>query len=242
LGSALAGIKAGVLAGLAYIGTLAFFNVAVLYISRQDILNYIANNFSQVCAPVKVVNGTSIQDCFATLAPVYVPFVAFLGFFVALVYAGIFGRIYEFIPGRSPSFKGLTVAPIVAINLILFQLVGFTFEESARVALLLVLVGTTISYGLLLGNLYRRYTRVVEFVSQDESSLRILVGRSDLTGKKRTLATKSTHALRADVSDDSSFRGWTVSGGVSVEDPRSFETTMEITGDGLLKGLVSKKY
>lgn len=242
MGSILAGVKAGVIAGLVYIGTLALFNVAVLYISRGDVLNYIANNFSQVCSPVSTVNSTSIQDCFDSLAPVYVPFVAFIGFSLTLGYSALFGRVYERIPGPSPSRKGLVIAPVVAINLVLFQLIGFTFEQSATEGVIVVLILTTVAYGLLLGRLYRRYTRVVHFVSQDEAALRIIVGRSDFTGKTTTLGAKSTHNVEARVAHDSSFRGWTASGGVTVEDPKSFETSIEINGDGLLKGLVSKKY
>jgi hypothetical protein len=242
LGSILAGVKAGVIAGLAYIGTLALFNVAVLYLSKGDVLNYIANNFSQVCSPVSTVNSVSVQECFDSLAPVYIPFVAFVGFSLTLGYSALFGRIYERIPSPSHSLKGLVIAPIVAINLILFQLVGFTFEQSATEGVILVLIISTVAYGFILGKLYRRYTRTIQFVSQNESALRIIVGRSDLTGKTTTLAARSTHNVEAKVSDDSSFKGWTVSGGVTVEDPKSFETSIEVNGDGLLKGLVSKKY
>ncbi|MDV3294092.1 MAG: hypothetical protein LYZ70_07460 [Nitrososphaerales archaeon] len=242
MGSTLAGVKAGVIAGLVYIGALAISNVIVLYASEPDVLTYITNNFAQVCSPVPTVNSTTVQDCFASLAPVYLPYVAFIGFIVTLVYSGVFGRFYDLIPGKSFRFKGLVIAPLVAINLLVFQLVGITFEVSATVVLMIVLIGSTIAYGLLLGGLYKRYTRVVQFVSQDESALKIIVGRSNLTGKSRTFAAKSSHEVRADVADDSSFRGWTVSGGVTVEDPKSFETSMEVNGDGLLKALVTKKH
>ncbi len=230
------------IAGLVYIGALALVNVIVLYAAEPDVLTYITNNFAQVCFPVPTVNSTTVQDCFASLAPVYIPFVAFVGFLLALIYSGIFGRIYDSIPGRSSRIKGLAIAPIVAINLLLFQLVGITFEESATVILTITLLVSTIAYGLLLGELYKRYTRVIQFVSQDEAALKIIVGRSNLTGKSRTFALKSSHEVKADVADDSSFRGWTVSGGVTVEDPKSFETTMEVNGDGLLKAQVTKKY
>jgi uncharacterized protein DUF6789 len=238
----LAGIKAGVIAGIAYIGTLAAANLVLLYVSRQDILNYITSNFSLVCSPVNSVNATSIQDCFNSLAPVYLPFIAFFGFFVTLVYSAVFGRLYDRLPGRSPVLKGMTVAPLAAITLVYFQLLGFTFELSATEALVVVLLVSTIAYGILLGRFYKRYTRLIQFVSEDESGLRIVVGRSDLTGKTCTLAANSSHNIEAKVSDDSSFKGWSVSGGVAVEDAKSFETTMEVNGDGLLKGLVAKKY
>jgi len=238
----LAGLKAGVIAGIAYIGTLIVANLAVLYLSKPEILQYITNNFAQVCSPVSSVNATTIEDCFDSLAPVYLPFIAFLGFFVTLVYSAVFGRLYDRLPLRSPSFKGLLLAPLAAISLVYLQLIGFTYELFATEALVLVLLISTVAYGVILGRFYRRYTRVVQFVSEDDSALRIVVGRSDLTGKTTTMAANSSHNIEAKVAEDSSFKGWSVSGGVTVEDARSFETTMEVSGDGLLKGQVAKKY
>jgi len=229
-------------AGIFYIGSLALANLGILYFSKQDILTYITNNYSYVCAPVNSVNATSVQDCFNSLAPVYLPFIAFIGFFITLAYSSVFGRMYDWLPGKSPSLKGLFVAPLVALSLLFFQVLGFTFELSATEALVVVLIAATLAYGILIGRLYKRYTRVVQFVSEDESALRIIVGRTDLTGKTTTLAANSTHRIEAKVSDDSSFKGWGVSGGVAVEDVRSFESTMEVKGDGLLKGQVAKKY
>lgn len=242
MGSVLAGIKAGVVAGIVYIGALVVANLGILYVLRQDVMDFVTNNYSLVCTPVSSVNSTSVQDCFNSLAPVYLPFIAFGGFFVTLGYSALFGRMYEHIPGQGPSFKGLMVAPFVAITLVFFQLLGFTFELSATEALAVALIGATFAYGFLVGRFYRRYTRVIQFVSEDDAALRIFVGRSDLTGKTTTLATNSSHNIEARVSEDSSFRGWSVSGGVVVEDLRSFQTTMEVKGDGLLKGQVAKKY
>lgn len=238
----LAGIKAGVIAGIAYIGTLAVANLAILYLSRPDILAFITNHFNDVCSPVNSVNATSIQDCFNSLAPVYLPFIAFFGFFVALVYSAVFGRVYDRLPGHAPALKGMMIAPLAAISLVYLQLLGFTFELSATEALVAVLLASTVAYGVILGRFYKRYTRVIQFVSENDSALRIIVGRTDLTGKTNTLAANSTHNIEAKVTDDSSFKGWSVSGGVAVEDAKSFETTMEVNGDGLLKGLVAKKY
>lgn len=238
----IAGIKAGVVAGIVYIGALVLTNLGILYFAKQDVLNYISSNYSFVCSPVSSVNSTSILDCFNSLAPVYLPFIAFVGFFLTLGYSALFGRMYERLPGAGPSFKGLLVAPLVAISLLFFQLIGFTFELSATEALVVVLIAATVAYGVLVGRFYRRYTRVIQFVSEDDAALRIIVGRSDLTGKTMTLATNSLHNIEAKVTEDSSFKGWSVSGGVSVEDARSFETTLEVKGDGLLKGQVAKKY
>lgn len=242
MGSTLAGVKAGVLAGVAYIGSLAVFNVIILYAAKPAVLNYISNNFQQGCPLTSGVNGTSVADCYASLAPVYVPFIAFIGFFVAILWAGIFGRFYESIPGRSAYTKGIAVALVVAINLILFQLEGVTFETAATEAITVFLVVTTLAFGVMLGDLYVRYTRTVLFVSQDAKALKIMVDHRDVTGKTRTFAVKSTHNVRADTSGGSAFREWVVSGGVTVEDQKSYETPMEVDGDGMLKAIASKKY
>ncbi len=241
MGSTLAGVKAGVLTGLLYGGAVAMFNLLALYVAKSDILAYISNNFAQLCSPVTAINSTTIEDCYSYLAPFYVPALAFGAFLVSLVYAGVFGRLYEYIPGKNPSFKGLIFSPVVAINMILFGLAGVTFRASVPAGLV-ALLSTTLAYGFLLGRFYKRYTRIVRFESEDESSLRIMVDRSDFTGKTRTFAHRSSHKVKASEADGSSFKGWTVSGGVIVEDSKSFETSMEVNGDGLLKALVSKKY
>ena len=62
---------------------------------------------------------------------------------------------------------------------------------------------------------------------------RILVDGRDMTGKSRTFAFNSTHSIRADAREGS-FKGWATSGGVKVEDPRAYDTAMEIEGDGSL--------
>lgn len=242
MGSIIAGLKAGVIAGIAYIGILMLANMAILYGLKQDILTYITNNPAQVCSPVSSVNATTIQDCFNSLAPFYLPFIGFFGFFVVLVYSAVFGRLYDLLPARIPALKGLLIAPFVALSLVYLQLLGLTFEPLATDILVVVLLVSTTLFGVILGRFYKRYTRVVQFVSEDDAALRIIVGRGDLTGKTTTIAANSANNIEAKVADDSSFKGWSVSGGVTVEDAKSFETTMEVNGDGLLKGLVAKKY
>ena len=96
--------------------------------------------------------------------------------------------------------------------------------------------------GYFLGRLYKKYTGVVEFKAQDPESLRILVDGRDCTGKARTFALSSTHKVRAAVAEDASFKQWEVSGGLKVEDDRSFETLLEVGGNGTLNGAVGKKY
>lgn len=241
MGSTIAGLKAGVLGGVLYVGALTTINVILLYAAKPEIMQYISSNFKSVCPPTAVfLNSTTVSDCFDSIAPVYLPFIAFVAFFVSLLYSAVFGSLYEYIPGRGSS-KGITIGVVVAINLIVFQLVGITFSPRATEALTIFLIADTFAYGFILGDLYVRYTRKVQFLSEDKS-LKIIVDRSDCTGRTKTFAAKSAHNLRADTTGEGSFKEWVVSGGVSVEDARSFETTMEVNGDGMLKALVSKKY
>jgi hypothetical protein len=97
-------------------------------------------------------------------------------------------------------------------------------------------------FGYLLGRLYKKYTREVEFSSQDPELLRVVVDGRESTGKVKTFATTSNHKLRAEVAEDASFKEWQATGGVSLEDTRSFETTMEVNDNGKLVGNVGTKY
>ncbi|MDA4125004.1 MAG: hypothetical protein OK438_06110 [Thaumarchaeota archaeon] len=240
MGSFFAGIKAGTLAGTVYLGGFALFNVLLLFALKADALAIISQNFSQSCLPA--TPGTSVEDCFDSVVAVYIPLIAVIGFFVALLYAGLFGRFYERIPGRTQLFKGEVIAVVVGLSLLFIGLTGFAFDYIARVSLGVFFFVWTVLYGYFLARLYRKYTRLVRFESQDPTSIRVLVGRKDYTGKAVTLAHTSTHQIRAEVADDASFKEWTVSGGITVDDARSFETAMEIGGDGLLKVQGGKKY
>ena len=116
MGSFFAGVKAGTLAGIVYIGSLALFNVALLYLFKADVLGIINQSYSQVCAPVATNSSVNIEDCFSSVVVVYIPFIAFLGYFVTLAYSAIFGRFYEHIPGGRPWAKGLTFAVISSVT------------------------------------------------------------------------------------------------------------------------------
>ena len=127
------------------------------------------------------------------------------------------------------------------IALLYLGLAGLSFEYTARILISLFDLAATIVYAVILGGLYRRYTRSVEFVSQDENSLKIIVDGRNLTGKTRTFHLRSSHEVKGETSGDSSFKEWAISGGVSIEDPRSFRTTIEVNGDGMLKAFSTKK-
>ncbi len=242
MGSFFAGIKAGTLGGALYVGGLAVFNVLLLYALKADVFAAISQSYPQVCTSSPAPGNASLEDCFSLLLAVDVPFVAFIGFLITLLYTGIFGLWYERLPGRGPLAKGETIAAIVGFNLVLFGYSGFYFDYRSGIATGIFVLAWTLLFGYLVGRLYRKYTRLVKFQSQDEELLRILVDGRDFTGKSRTFATTSTHKVRAEVADDSSFIEWQVGGGISVEDPRSFETAMEVNGEGILTAKVGKKY
>jgi len=241
LGSFFAGIKAGTLSGIVYVGLIAAFSVVVLYALKQDALRTISQLNQTYCPMTPTVNG-SAEDCFSSIVAVYVPFDAFVGFFVALLYAGIFGMYYEAFPGNGPTAKGLIIAAVVGFSLVFFGFGGYVFDTEAAALTIAAIIPLTLLFGYLLGRFYKKYTRTVAFSTQDSALLKILVDGRDVTGKTRTFATTSNHKLRANVADDASFKDWAPSGGVSLEDQRSFETVMEVNGDGALNAKVGKKY
>jgi hypothetical protein len=240
LGSFLAGIKAGTLTGIMYMGGIALFNVLLLVALKPGVLHVISQ--TGLCTGGTPTNSTgSLNDCFNLVLAYDVPFLAFVGFLIALFYSGVFGLFYDRFPGGT-IIRGETIAGIVGLSLLIFGYSGFYFDyESALVGGIFFLAWTVV-FGYVVGRLYKRYTRLVSFQSEDPESLKVSLDGRDVTGKARTLSLTSTHKLNANVSEGSSFKEWVSSGGVSLEDSRSFETTFEVNGDGLVKGRVGRKY
>ena len=240
MGSFFAGVKAGTLGGIVYVGGLAVFNALLLIGLKHEVLGY--PSFYQMCSPGAQGNVTALNQCFSVVLEIYVPFIAFIGYFIALFFTAFFGLWYERIPGRGPVGKGEIMAGVIGIALVYSGFYGFSFNFDSEAATGAFLVAWTIFFGYVIGVLYKRYTRSVAFQTPDPSLLKILVDGKDFTGKTRTFATTSSHKVRAELADDASFKEWEVSGGVNLEDARSFDTIMEVNGDGLLKGKVGKKY
>jgi hypothetical protein len=241
LGSFLAGIKAGTLTGIMYMGGIALFNVVLLVAMKQQVLNVISQSFASVCSTSSPAGASSIYACFDLVLSYYVPFLAFVGFFIALLYCGVFGLFYDRLPGGT-IIKGETIAGVVGINLIVFGYSGFYFDSFSDLIDGIFFIAWTVVFGYVVGTLYRRYTRVVSFESEDPESMKVSLDGREVTGKSRTLSFTSTHKLTAEPAEGSSFKEWVSSGGISLEDTRSFETTFEVNGDGLVKGRVGKKY
>ena len=243
MGSFFAGIKAGTLGGILYFGGLAIFNVALLYALKADFFVWVSHStFSTSCPLVPAGNGTSAAQCLSLVVSLSVPFLAFVGFFIGLAFAGLLGTYYDSLPTKSPTVKGELDAYLMAALLVYSGAAGYPFEFKAAVITFAFLAVWTAPFGYILGRLYLRYTRLVTMESQDRALLKVMVDGRDFTGKARTFALTSSHRLRADVAEDASFREWEVTGGISVEDRRSFETVMEVNGEGTLRGIVTKKY
>jgi len=218
-------------------GGIAFFNAFLLTALKPEVLNVISQNYSQVCG----AGASSLEGCFDLVLAYDLPFLAFIGFFIALLYAGVFGLWYDRFPGGTV-IRGETIAAVVGLNLAFFGYSGFYFNSESELVGGVFFLAWTAVFGYVVGKLYRRYTRLVSFDSEDVESLKVVLDGREVTGKARTLSLTSTHKLEADVSEGASFKEWVSSGGVSLEDSRSFETTFEVNGDGLVKGRVGRKY
>ena len=242
MGSFFAGVKAGTLGGIVYVGGMAAFNVILLYALQKDVLASIVQAYPAACPATPTANGTSVIDCFNSVVAVDVPYRAFVAFFITLLYSGLFGTYHDYLPRLGTVTKGMAIAALVGASLVYFGFSGYIFDPQSAAATGVFLLLWTALFGYLLGRLYRRYTRVVAFESQSPSMLKIVVDGRDVTGKSRTFAATSSHRLRAEVSDDASFTEWEGSGGLALEDPRSFETVLEINDDGKLMGKVTSKY
>ena len=247
MGSFFAGIKAGTLSGILYVGGLAAFNVVLLYALKGDVLNAINQSNPASCPLVPSVNG-SAQECFDLVLSVSVPFVSFVSIFVVLFVSGLLGLFYDSMPGRSATVKGLFSGAVVVFCMVfvvpLFFGLGliYAFNFPSDVATAAFLLCCTPAFGYLLGRLYKKYTRAVEFSSRDPELLRVFVDGKESTGRVKTFATTSNHRLRAELAEGASFQEWDATEGIALEDSRSFETAMEVNGNGRIVGNVGPKY
>ena len=225
---------------------MAAFNVVLLYALKADALAAINQANPSACPLIPSANA-SVQDCFDLVVSVNVPLGSFVEIFVVLFFAGFFGMYYDSVPSRSSTVKGVMLCAVVVLALVFgAPILGlglyYFFDSSAAVATTAFILVLTPAFGYFLGRFYTRYTRLVSFESEDPSILKVVVDGREVTGRSRTFAVTSSHRLRAEVSEDGSFKEWEATGGVALEDLRSFETVMEVNGDGRLKGRATGKY
>jgi hypothetical protein len=113
----------------------------------------------------------------------------------------------------------MTIAIIARFSLLVLGPTIIHFGLAEMVTITTFFVVWTFVFGMLMGRLYKRFTREVQFANRDHKGLRTLVDGNDCTGKTLTFVTKSSHRVKAEVGTRNSFREWSVSGGVMVEDP-----------------------
>ena len=234
MGSAFAGAKAGIIGGIFFAGSLGIFNYLLLVLLKPSVLAALAK--TPECSGV-VPSGTAqpVEDCFTAIVAVLIPLSAFIVFILSLVFAIIYGKFFESYPGRDYRVRALIVSYLMLVFLLLFGLEGIFVDEPQRLAIVAFDAVATGVYAYLLGKFYKRYTRVIEFSSPEPEPIKIMIGRKNVTGKTLTFSTRSSHKVVARASEKTVFREWSYSGGVTVEDPNSFETIMRVDGDGMLK-------
>ncbi len=238
MGSAFAAVKAGILGGIFYAGITGLFNLFVVFSFKNSALSVLSK--FQECSGITVSGPVSTpNECFSALIAVLVPYSVFIIFLVSLVFSSAFGIFFESLPGRSYATRASIVAFIMIILLLYTGFEGISFDTQQRVMIATFDFIMAYLYATILGSLYKRYTRMVEFSSQDPGLLRIILGRKDVTGKTRTVAANSSVKVRASPLGNAAFKEWSYSGGVTLEDSKSFETVMRVAGDGMLKASLS---
>jgi hypothetical protein len=228
-GSSLAGAKAGILGGIFFGAAAGLFNIALLLAFSGSVLQVLQTY------PFCSGGGATAQECLSTLLTTYIPtFVMFPIAVFGIIFGGLFGLYFEFLPGHGYRIRAVAIGMGLLIVILVFGVAGETTDQTQKTMMYAFDSVATLGYAAIIARYYRRYTREVEFESPDAQKLKITVDGKNYTGKRKTLSLHSTHTVRAP-SESGAFKEWLVSGGVSVLDSKSFETTMRVDGDGLLK-------
>lgn len=235
MGSALAGLKAGAVASGYFAGSISLFNIVILFAFKQQVLDYLTQNYSTACGVVAVApSAGGTERCFDSIIVSGIPIVDFARTLViALLFSVAIGLYFDYLPGPTYLRRGAFAALVMLILMLFLGLYGIVVTETQVVLMILFEGGAIIPYAVVLARLYRRFTREVEFQTV-VSTGKVIVDRRDLTGRKRTFSLNSRHKVEA-AGELKAFRGWLVSGGVHVEEPNQEKTTITISGDGLLK-------
>ena len=228
--SGLSGAKAGILGGIFFAAAVSIFNLALLEAFSGSVMaTFQANSFC-------TTPPTTPQDCFSTLLSADIPsLVAFPVGVLGILFGALYGMYFEFLPGKGYRIRALAIGMAMFIVMLFLRLAGLTTADPTQVAIMDFLdLVSMLGYVVIIAHFYRKYTREVKFESPSPERLKITVDSKNFTGKTKTLSLHSTHTVRAP-SESGAFHQWLVSGGVSVLDAKSFETTMRVDGDGLLK-------
>ena len=227
--SGLAGAKAGILGGIFFAAAIGVFNWIILEAFRGSVLQVLST--SSFCSG----SAGTPQNCFSTLISTDIPsLVVFPIGVLGILFGALYGLYFEFLPGKGYLTRAVTMGMLMLIVMLFFGLAGITADQTQKGIMDVFDVVAMVGYALVISNFYRKYTRQVEFKSPNPAKLKITVDGKNFTGKVKTLSLHSNHTVRAP-SESGAFHEWLVSGGVSVLDSKSFETTMRVDGDGLLK-------
>ncbi len=205
LGSAQAGAKAGAIAGLFFSGAAVAANIVVL-----------GTLSDQLAAGIPAIEESLIEL-----------------FAISFLFGVIFGVYFESVPGRSYLRKALLIGLIMLVAVLNLVLPVVT-DPLQEFLMIIAELAFAIGYAIISARLYRRYTREVQFESVDPAKLKIMVRKRDQTGKKKTFSLNATESIEVSA-EGRRFKGWLVSGGVTVGDAKSGSTDIRVTGDGLLK-------
>jgi hypothetical protein len=224
----LAGAKAGILGGI--------FFAAVAGLANWALMEAFSSTALQVLSTISYCSGTqgTPQACLSTLINTNIPTLAVLQGASGILFGALYGTYFEFLPGNGYRIKAVAAGMAMLVVLLFLGLAGITIDREQQVIMYGIDVVCMLGFVVITAHFYREYTREVKFESPNPEKLKITVDRKNYTGKTKTLSLHSNHTVRAP-SESGAFHAWLVSGGVSVLDSKSFETTMRVDGDGLLK-------
>ncbi len=235
MGSVLAGARAGAVASLYFAGSVSLFNLLLLYSFKTQVLAYLAQNYPSTCSAAATSSSTgSAESCFTDIVINGVVTADFLRVAViGMVFALVIGLYFDQLPGRSYLSRALLASLVMLIGMLFLGLYGLVIDETQALLMILFQSGSAFLYAAIIARLYRHFTREIEF-QNPAKSVKVLVDGRDVTGKKRTFTVNSNHKLELG-GDQVTFKGWSVSGGLTVKEPKEQKTTLRVTGDGILK-------
>jgi len=233
VGSAFAGAKAGVVASLYFAGSISVFNILLLLIFKSQALSYL-QTFSTCSGSGAAGVAGSAETCLSILVLQIIPIDDFVRIaVVAMLFSVGIGLYYDVLPGPTYLRRMLLAALIMLVFMLFLDLYGVVTSVTQEVLMIIFEGVAALFYAVIMARLYRSFTREVEFQTVPPAG-KVVVDRRNLTGKKRTFRINSKHKIEA-AGELKTFKGWLVSGGVVVDDPKQLNTSITVEGDGLLK-------
>jgi hypothetical protein len=116
------GTRAGRIARVACVCSLAMANVAVLYAFNTGTLSSLPQlAFSTCAASTNSMIAEAAQYCLNPVITVVIPIETLLTPPVTLIYSGVFGGFYDHFPRKSPSARGMTVGIVGGSSLLVLR-------------------------------------------------------------------------------------------------------------------------